>query len=81
MVPAYWFMHTQLCQPACVGLVLQLHPQPCRLNSPQALQLQCCRMVEVFFGAEAGPANTRKWLQVCNKVHGVCACESHMACS
>lgn len=69
LVPAYWFVHTQLSQPACVSLQLQLTPQPRRLNSPQALQLQLSRMVEVQFGAEAGPANTRKWLQVC----GVCA--------
>jgi hypothetical protein len=63
-VPAYWFMHSQLVQPACVSLEVQLTPQPTRLSSPPALLLQASRMMELWFGAEAGPANVRRWFKV-----------------
>lgn len=69
LVPAYWFLHCQLQQPACVNLEVQLTAQPARLSSPPALLLQLSRMMELWFGAEAGPANVRKWFKV--KVCGV----------
>lgn len=57
-------MHSQLVQPACVSLQVQLTPQPSRLSSPPALLLQASRMTELWFGAETGPANVRRWFQV-----------------
>lgn len=64
LVPAYWCVHSQLMQPACVGLEVGLTQGPDRLSSPAALLLQASRMLELWFGAEAGPANIRKWLLV-----------------
>lgn len=85
-IPGYWFVHSQLMQPACVGLELcLLSPQQqqqqlsgsiatasaaaVRLSSPSALLLQLSRMIELWFGAEAGPANVRRWLLVS---YGLC---------
>lgn len=64
LVPAYCFVHSQLTQPACVSLEVHLTAQPARLSSPGALMLQLSRMMELWFSAEAGPANVRKWFQV-----------------
>lgn len=64
MVPAYWCVHSHLMQPACVGLEVVLTQGPDHLSSPAAILLQASRMLELWFGAEAGPANIRKWLLV-----------------
>lgn len=64
VVPAYWFVHAQLMQPACVSLELQLQPLSTRLRPPAALVLQLSRMMEGWFAAEVGPANVRRWFQV-----------------
>lgn len=71
VIPAYTTVHAQLMQPACVSLSLQLQPLPSRISSPPALVLQASRMVELWFAAEAGAANVRKWLQVCGACGGV----------
>lgn len=64
LVPAYWFVHQQLQQPACVALVLQLQPRLNKLMSRDALLMQLSRMIECWVAAEMGTANVRKWLLV-----------------
>lgn len=64
LVPAYWFVHSQLMQPACVSLSINLKAGPSRLISPPALLLQLSRMMELWFAAAAGPANIRGWFKV-----------------
>lgn len=64
LVPAYWFVHSQLQQPACVALVLHLQPLPSKLLSREALLLQLSRMIECWVGAEVGTANVRQWILV-----------------
>lgn len=64
LVPAYWFMHSQLQQPACVALVIHLQPLPSKLLDCNGLLLQLSRMIECWVGAEVGTANIRQWLMV-----------------
>lgn len=64
IVPAYWFMHSELQTPCCCSLELQLSPKPDKLLSDGALQLQLSRMIETWVGQECGSASVRRWLQV-----------------
>lgn len=64
VVPAYWFLHSQLMGPHTLSLVVGLLPGAQRVMCAEALQLQVARMAEVWLATEVGAPNVRKWLQV-----------------
>ena len=64
LVPAFWWVHSELLQPNSCCLTLKLQPGPERCYSKGALLLQLNRMIEVQTAAGVGQANVRKLLLV-----------------
>jgi hypothetical protein len=64
LVPAYWWVHSELLQPDSCCLTVKLQPGPERCYSKGALLLQLSRMIEVQIAAEVGPANVRRRIMV-----------------